>query len=142
MQLDTFIEMMPPTYSDDLFVSMVYGFHQSIGAMARAGHQIIVDHVLLLPEWVEDFASACNKASVLYVGVMCGLDELERREQGRDALRQGFARSQWPRIHAGKTYDIEVHTDCYTSEECTEQILDFYNSRHPTALASISRCNR
>lgn len=132
MQLDSFIEMMP-RQGDDLFNPMLHGFHRSIAAMASAGNRLIVDHVLLLPEWLHECAALLSGYSVLLVGVICPLEELERREKQRDPRRQGFARSQFEAIHKDRTYDIEVHTDRFTPDECAQQILAFYNDATPSA---------
>ena len=136
MQLDTFIEMMP-RQDDDLFCAMVLGFHRSIASMAGVGNNVIVDHVLLLPEWLQDCAQVLLDFKVLLVGVVCPLAELERREQTRDVRRQGFARSQFDRIHEGRTYDIEVCTDLFTPNECADQILQYYHTQTPSALAQV-----
>lgn len=138
MQLDAFIEMMP-RQDDELFCTMVRGFHRSIAAMVSTGNHLIVDHVLLLPEWLHECANLLSGYSVILVGVVCPLEELERREKKRDARRQGFARGQFDRIHKGRTYDIEVRTDCFTPDECADQILEFCNTRSPFALATVQK---
>ncbi len=138
MQLDAFIEMMP-RQSDDLFCAMIPGFHRSVAAMAGVGNHVIVDHVLLLPEWVQDCVDVFSKFSVLTVGVVCPLEELERRERERDTRRQGFARSQFDSIHVGRTYDVEVRSDLLTPDECADLIVNFYHSRSPSPLAETQR---
>ncbi len=71
---------------------------------------------------------------VLFVGLRCPLEELERRERKRDSRRQGFARAHIKKIHQGKIYDIELDTHVLSVGECVEQVLEFYNSKHPTAF--------
>lgn len=136
MQLDQFIEMMP-RLGDDLFVPMVQGFHRSIAGMASAGNKVIVDHVLLLPDWLHECSELLSGYSVLMVGVMCPLEELERREKQRDARRQGFARGQFGLVHKDRTYDLEVHTDRLTPDECAELILEHYRTCVPSALVAV-----
>lgn len=134
MQLDEFIKMMP-RHDHDQFCSMVSGFHRCIAAMVSAQNRVVVDHVLLLPEWLEECRIVLADYSVILVGVHCPLDELERRERLRDAGRQGFARSQYDKVHKGRTYDLVVHTDIFTPDQCAHQILEFYQTGRPSSLS-------
>ncbi len=134
VQLDAFIQMLPDHHSIDDFYRMVTVFHHSVAAMARLGNNLIIDHVLLDNDWLHQCVRLFVPHTVLFVGVQCGLEELERREKTRDARRQGFARSQFQKIHAGKTYDLTVNTETDTPTTCTAQILDFYNTQSPRAF--------
>lgn len=138
MPLDSFIDMMP-RHDDDLFMKMVPGFHRSIAAMASAGNRLVIDHVLLLPEWLIECAELLSAYSVVLVGVRCPLEELELREKRRDLRRQGFARSQFDVIHQDRTYDVEVHTDQFSPDECARQILQFCEVTSPFALQKCLR---
>jgi chloramphenicol 3-O phosphotransferase len=132
MQLDAFIEMLPRV-EDELFLKMIPGFHRAIAAMAATGNNVIVDHVLVVDEWLQECRELLT-GYVLFVGVQCPLDELERREKERDKRRQGFARSQFENVHKGKVYDIEIDTSLLTPKACAQQILDFYHTKQPGAF--------
>jgi chloramphenicol 3-O phosphotransferase len=132
MQLDSFLQMLPHI-NDDLVMKMAPGFHQSVAAMAGAGNNIIVDHVLVADEWLEECVRILT-GYVLFVGLRCPLTELERRESERDARRQGFARAQFEIVHAGKSYDVELDTSLLTPVECMQKVMSFYSDRKPTAF--------
>lgn len=135
MQLDTYIEMMP-YINNELFFRMASGFHRSIAAMVSAGNNVIVDHVLIDNSWLEECVNLLT-GHVVFVGFYCPLDELERREKQRDQRRQGFARSQFERIHHGKVYDVQVDTSDLSPEQCAEKILEFYKNEQPTAFRQM-----
>ena len=129
---------MPP-HDGTTFVKLVGAFHHAIAAMAEADFNVIVDHVLVRQDWTEQCARLLADKYVLFVGVHCPLDELERREALRDERRQGFARSQFDYIHAGKTYDVEVDTSRVTTEEAVEIILEALAFRKEGAMRSLVR---
>jgi len=70
----------------------------------------------------------------MFVGLHCPLEELERRERERDAKRQGFARAQLEKIHRDKVYDLELNTQTLSVQECAMQVLEFYDTKQPTAF--------
>jgi chloramphenicol 3-O phosphotransferase len=137
MQLDSYIEMLPRTDDREMFQRMVRGLNRSIAAMADEGNNLIVDHVLIDNSWLKQLLELLREHYVLFIGLHCPLDELEHREQGRDARRQGFARQQFENIHKGKLYDLEVDTSILSAEECVEQVLEFYNHKLPTAFQNM-----
>ncbi len=134
IQLDAFIQMLPRLNDGELFMRMVSGMNRSIAAMSGEGLNLIVDHVLIEPVWLDQCLDLLRDRHVIFVGLHCPLEELERRERARDARRQGFARAQFEKIHKGKLYDLELNTHALTAEECAEQVLDFYNTKQPTAF--------
>ncbi len=138
LSLDAYIEMMPP-HDGPLFIQLVGGFHQTIAAMAEAGLNLIVDHVLVRQDWTEQCARLLADKYVLFVGVHCPLEELERREALRDAGRQGFARSQFDYIHLGKRYDVEVDTSQVSTNEAVEITLAALALRKEGALRSLAK---
>ena len=137
LQLDAFIEMLPRTDDIDLFMKMVAGMNRCIAAMTEAGNNLIVDHVLVDKSWMDQCLEYLGGRYVLFVGLSCPLEELERREKNRDKRRQGFARAQIKNIHLKKQYDIELDTHALTVEQCAEKVLDFYRTKRPTAFAEM-----
>jgi chloramphenicol 3-O phosphotransferase len=108
MQLDSYIEMLPRTDDGEMFRRMVRGLNRAIGVMADEGNNLIVDHVLIDNAWLKQLLELLRGRYVLFVGLHCPLNELERREKGRDTRRQGFARQQFE----------DIHTDSQTSRMC------------------------
>lgn len=71
------------------------GFHRSIAAMAEAGNDIVVDHVLSEPWRLLDCLTVLQPENVLFIGVHCPLDELTRRELARGDRPPGLAAHQY-----------------------------------------------
>lgn len=132
---DAFIAMLPTTHDLPIFKRMADGFHRSIAALSDAGNPLIVDHVLVREDWTRQCAELLGDRYVLFVGVLCPLEELERRERLRDARRQGFARSQYDFIHSGKSYDLEVDTSQLTPEVAAQQVEAAWRERRCGGLA-------
>jgi len=137
VQLDSYIEMLPRTDDWEMFQRMVRGLNRSVAVMAEEGNNLIVDHVLIDNAWLEQLLELLRERYVLFVGLHCPLEELERRESERDARRQGFARQQFENIHAGKIYDLKLDTSVLSAEECTERVLEFYNQDEPQAFEKM-----
>jgi chloramphenicol 3-O phosphotransferase len=119
--------------------SIIAGFHAAAAAIARAGNLVIVDDVLEEePPWVENLLELFNGLEVVFVGVHCPLEELERREKERDDRKAGLAQLQFDQVHAQAIYDIKVDTSALGPEECAMIIVDYMNSgNRPTAFKQL-----
>jgi len=137
LQLDDFIHMLPTTDDMPQFMKMVDGMHRSIAAMSDAGNNLIVDHVLVDKSWTDQCVQLFADRNVLFVGLRCLLEELERREKERGPRRQGFARAQIDLIDQGKIYDLMLDTQDLGVEECAERVLEFYGTERPTAFGRM-----
>ena len=58
-------------------------FHNCNAGFARAGNDVIVEHVIEFRCWYENLAELLSPFDVFYVGIHCDLIELERREKRR-----------------------------------------------------------
>ncbi len=142
VQLDHFIDMLPFPDDWDLFQRMVRGMNRSIAAMSDAELNLIVDHVVIEKSWLDQCLDLLADRYVLFVGLTCPLEELERRERKRESRRQGFARGQIDKIHRGKVYDIELDTHALSVEACVDQVIAFYNSEEPEAFDEMRAAGR
>ena len=111
-----------------LTVQIIGGFHQSIAAKAQAGERVIADHVLEQRRWLEECVKLFAGIEVIFVGVHCSLEELERREIKRGDRDIGLARHQSRRVHAHSIYDIEVDTTNTPPETCAATIVAYLES--------------
>ena len=118
---------------------IIRGFHASGAAIARAGNLVIIDDVLESdPPWVESLIELFSGIEVIFVGVHCPLEELERREQGRQDRREGMAKLQYKQVHAHAIYDIEVDTFALSPEACATRIIDCVRAaHHPSAFERL-----
>lgn len=83
LQLDAFIEMLPRTGELELFMSMVSGMNRSIAVMPEEHNNLIVDHVVIEKSWLDQYLRLLGGRYVLFVGLSCSLEKLERREMNR-----------------------------------------------------------
>jgi chloramphenicol 3-O phosphotransferase len=114
------------------------GFHRSVAGMAVAGNNVIVDHVLTEPWRLMDCLALFTPEDVVFVGVRCPLDELQRREAHRGDRDSGLAARQFDQVHQNTTYDIECDTSLRTPLECAESIKAFLSHRpRPTAFEQL-----
>lgn len=84
------------------------GFHRSVAAFADAGNDIILEHILDTPGWRDQLATLLAPHDVLFVGLHCPVDELNRREQERGNRQIGSAEADHHAIHRGLRYDLEL----------------------------------
>ena len=118
---------------------IVSGFHAAAAAIARAGNLLIVDDVLEEnPPWVESLLELFDGLEIIFVGVHCPLEELERREQGRGDRRKGLARLQFDQVHSQAIYDVNVDTSILSPEECALRIIDHIGTvNHSSAFERL-----
>ncbi len=146
VQMDAFLEMLPAecpggfsfeTIIEDGHPSVVIssgeagkramrGMRLSLAALAGAGNHLIVDDVNTGDEWRE-YADLLAGEVVYRVGVLCPLDVLEAREALRGDRLIGLARWQFPRVHAGREYDLTVDTAAASAEDCARAIRDYFD---------------
>jgi chloramphenicol 3-O phosphotransferase len=144
--MDKFIFMLPARYLnrplwDDILGLAVSagahghqlfaGMHQAQAALARAGNNVLADHVLVEPAWVAECAALFADLPAYLIGVRCPLEVLEAREQARADRTLGQARAQFARVHAHGEYDLEVDTHTHSPAECAAQIVAYLASGAP-----------
>jgi chloramphenicol 3-O phosphotransferase len=140
VSMDVFCEMLPPTYWDHpggfqfekieengkpaiaihtgpVGARLMDGMRRAVAALAASGNDLIVDDVMLGDEQAE-YRRLLAPFAVHWVAVRASLDVLEARERARGDRMIGLARWQFPRVHAGKTYDLELDTDAMSPEAC------------------------
>ncbi|HEU5381379.1 MAG TPA: AAA family ATPase [Ktedonobacteraceae bacterium] len=101
---------------------LISGYHHALAACAVSGNNLIVDHVLLERQWLQECVVLLANFSVFFVGVHCPLEVLEARERERDDRAPGLARRQFERVHADAMYDLEIDTSLASPEECAAHI--------------------
>ncbi len=151
--LDKFIWMLPSRYLDrplwddvlglaaragEFGLHLASGMHRSIAALSRAGLNVLADHVLVEPAWVQECAELLGDAPAYLIGIRCPLDVVEQREKARQDRTLGQARAQFERVHAHGLYDFEVDTSAANTEVCAERIVAYLHSgAEPFALRQL-----
>lgn len=144
--IDKFIFMLPPHYLDfplwndvlghashagEMGHKLFSGMHHAIAALARAGNNIVADHVLVEPIWVRECAELFADLPAYLIGIRCPLEVTEAREKLRGDRTLGQARKQFPLVHQHGLYDFEVDTSLLSSADCAAQIKAYIESAQP-----------
>lgn len=87
---------------------LLTGYYQSVAAFARAGSDLVVDHIFEDRAGFDEFMGALAGIDLFLVGVHCPLEELERRENSRGDRRVGDARKDLETVHTFCSYHFEV----------------------------------
>lgn len=118
---------------------MVDGLHRTVASLADAGLSVIVDHVLLDPDWVVDLAKRLAGHDVLFVGVRCPLEVVVERERARRERTIGQAAAQFDVVHQVGGYDLEVDTSALSPEAAAKVIaLSVEGGWPPRAFANLT----
>ena len=84
------------------------GFHRSLPALAGAGNNLLVEHIIETEAWANLLRDLLSPFDLFVVGVHCPLPELERRERERGDRPIGDARRDFETAHLFAAYDYEV----------------------------------
>ena len=107
----------------------ISGMHAAVAALADAGMNVIFDHVILQPGWVDEMRRLWATHDVLFVGVRCPLAVVMEREASRKDRTIGQAEAQFDVVHAWISYDVEVDTSELTPDQATTRILAALDGR-------------
>ena len=114
---------------------VISGLHHTVAALARIGHNVVVDHTLFHAGYVTEILTLWQPFPVWLVGVSCPLATVRRRAATR-------ADRAWPAYlpmvtwmfdevhqHTRGVYDLEVDTSRLTPTECAFQIQRMLEER-------------
>lgn len=87
------------------------GFHASLSSYARAGNNLILEHILDTEGWDSDLRKLFDGLDVFFVGLHCALETLNAREAVRGDRPAGSAAADFHRVHLGRRYDLEVQSE-------------------------------
>ena len=110
---------------------LLSGMHRSWAAHLELGTHLIIDHFLQDAAWRDDVLGVLRGAGaqVFRVGVVCSLEELERRESSRgdggfEGRPAGLARRSDELCHSHQLeYEVIVTTDRQTTTESVETVV-------------------
>jgi chloramphenicol 3-O phosphotransferase len=151
--IDKFIWMLPERYLDRPLWDEVLGLatqagvvghrlmsgmHQAIAALSRTGNNVVADHVLVEPRWLQECVALFADLPAFLVAVHCPLAVLEQRERARKNRTWGQAGAQFGLVHAHGIYDLEVDTSISSPNECALQIKTrLQDGNPPTAFRRL-----
>jgi chloramphenicol 3-O phosphotransferase len=123
----------------DLRPQFFAGFHQSLPALAKAGNNLIVEHIVETKEWMQLLLELLAPFDVFYVGIHCPLLELERREQMRGNRRIGEARQDFEIVHTFGMYDLEIDSTKDLDANVAKVLSVWKARKHPSAFETMHR---
>lgn len=123
----------------DLRPQFFDGFHRCLPALADAGNNLIVEHIVETEAWMQRLLRLLGHLDVFFVGVHCPLPELERRELERGDRRIGEARADFETTHTFCTYDFEVFSTLPPAENIDAVIAAWKIRQRPGAFEKMKQ---
>ncbi len=118
---------------------MLQGMRRAIAAMARAGNNVIIDDIILEPEFLADYLAALRDINVYFVGVCCPIATINQREGRRPGRFPGTAQGHFEVCHRHNCYDIEVDTASLTPGQCAAQVMARLDAGPPRAFLTLGK---
>jgi chloramphenicol 3-O phosphotransferase len=115
------------------------GFHRCIPALAEAGNNLIVEHIVETEAWMHKLLQLLAHLDVFFVGVHCPLPELERRERERGNRRIGDARNDFAITHTFGIYDFEVQSMAPVDANVSALLAAWQPRERPSAFERMAR---
>lgn len=146
--LDVFLHQLPDKLLEDNrkfsenLRDLVHCLQSSVAAQALAGMNVILDHVLEDPAWLDDCPCLFSGIEVLFIAVMCPLSALVRRETERDDRHIGLASYQYERFHTHGVYDLELDTSILSTEQCIKATSVRADSRDHASAFDVLRLRK
>lgn len=103
--------------------SVLRGMRRTIATLADEGLNVIVDDVILSSSFRDDYLQALRGLSVVFVGVHCNIEEMNRRERMREGRFPGTAESTLAKVHLHMLYDVEVDATHKPPTELAQEVL-------------------
>lgn len=114
------------------------GFHRTLPAIAAAGNNLIVEHIVETREWMIRLLRLLAGLDVFFVGLHCPLAELGRRELARGDRRVGEARADHEVVHTFGRYDFECVSTASADAMARSVVAAWGARRSPSAFEAMS----
>ncbi len=116
---------------------MLLGMRRAIRALVESGNNIIIDDIILEAEFLQDYLDVFDGLEVIFVGVRCPIEVINKREEARPGRFPGTARGHLQICHGHGDYDVEVDTATSSPRQCASKVIDFLASGKPGAFDRI-----
>jgi len=113
------------------------GMRRAMRALVDEGVNIIIDDIILEPDFLTDYLRVFEGCEVWFVGVRCNLDVIDKREQARPGRFPGTAFGHADICHAHNLYDAEVNTGEDDPLTCAKEVIERLHSGPGTAFSSL-----
>jgi chloramphenicol 3-O phosphotransferase len=122
----------------DLRPQFFEGFHRCLPALADAGNNLIVEHIVETEEWLHRLLNLLRHLDVFFVGLHCPLPELERREQARGDRGIGQARADFFIAHVFCVYDLEIDSTQLVEANVHAVLSAWHGRQRPSAFERMA----
>ena len=126
----------------DLRPAFFDGFHACLPALAQAGNNLLVEHIVETRDWMSRLLHLLEPFDVFFVGIHCPLAELERRERQRGNRRAGEARQDAGSVHTFGIYDLEVDSTRQLHDNVNAVLAAWRARAPPRAFATMLAAQR
>lgn len=106
------------------------GFHRCLPALALAGNNLLVEHIVESREWMSRLVRLLAPIDVFFVGLRCPVEVLEARESARGDRRAGEARNDDAIVHSHCVYDLEIDSTRPVADSA-RRVIDAWSRRAP-----------
>ncbi|HEY42427.1 MAG TPA: AAA family ATPase [Anaerolineae bacterium] len=114
---------------------LLEGMYRAIAGLASAGNNLIVDENVIYDGQLEGYLATLRDFEILFVGVRCSLEEIERREHERGDRWIGHAKGHYHLTHAlvdaHGSYDLDIDSTNLTPLKCAKMIKGHMESGPP-----------
>jgi chloramphenicol 3-O phosphotransferase len=124
---------------EEMRPSVFHGIHRCLPALAMAGNNLIVDHIIESKSWLEDLLRSVAGLDVFFVGLHCSLEELERREEARGNRRAGEARADFETVPSIAVYDSELNSESPLEDNVRLLMEAWHQRKRPSAMDKMSQ---
>lgn len=108
--------------------------HRTIKAFSDMGLNVIADHLFVENRnWLDECVTLLHEYPVLFVHVVCPIEELRRREKERGNRHIGQGESQLSKLVPQDMYDITIDTFVNTKEESADKIIESLDCNEKTS---------
>lgn len=114
------------------------GFHNCLPALASAGNNLIVEHIVETEVWMHRLLHLLAPFDVFFVGLHCPLPELERREKARGDRKAGEARQDYEITHTFGIYDLEINSTQPLQKNVNSVISAWQRRKRPSAFDKMT----
>jgi chloramphenicol 3-O phosphotransferase len=109
--------------SDLRLKELVTAFYACVKQLLDLGHDLIIDHAVVVQYHVDLLRAAIASHDALLVGVDCPPEVLRQREKQRGDRPIGLADLQFQRIHTLLDYDLMLDTSALSAEDAADRIV-------------------
>ncbi len=114
------------------------GFHNSLPALAAAGNNLLVEHIVENEQWMVRRVTLLKDFDVFFVALHCDLEELERRERARGDRPPGDARRDFDTLHKFGQYDLELTSTDGVERNAAALVVAWERRVRPSAFERMT----